>query len=316
VAQAAGVPAGTKIANSVTLNYVLAGKSETTTAIAPIVTVAELIDAVLTWQDGTWVSVKAGQTARVLTYVLTNIGNGTEAFRLVRNNAVTGDGFDPTSTPAGPIYLESNGIPGLQTAGDNPDTLYSPDLRDPVLKPDTSQVVYILSDIAATIPEGAVGKVELVASSTTPGAAGARPGTALIGLGDGGVDAVVGLSRAQVAATGGYLVSNLVVSLEKSVVSKVDPTKDHGDRVMPGTVLTYRVALTFAGTGGAQGFTLTDPLPVATTYVPGTLTVDGVLRTDADDGDGASVSSGVVSVALGTVVAPSSHVIEFKVTVN
>ena len=51
---AAGSPAGTQIPNSATLPYSVAGGAETAvTAVAPVVVVAEVINLVLTWQDGT-----------------------------------------------------------------------------------------------------------------------------------------------------------------------------------------------------------------------------------------------------------------------
>ena len=83
---AAGAPAGTQIPNAATLTYSIGGRPATpVTAVAPVLVVAEVINVVLTWQDGTPVAVNSPDAAKALTFVLTNTGNGTEAFGLARN---------------------------------------------------------------------------------------------------------------------------------------------------------------------------------------------------------------------------------------
>ena len=314
-AHAAGTAAGTLIPNSATLSYSINGHAEPpATAVSPVVVVAELIDVLLTGQDGSLVPVNSPDTGRGLSFLLTNTGNGTETFRVVRNNALAGDQFDPTSAADGAVYLENGAQPGFQATGPNADTLYVPGLNDPTLAPDASRMLYVLSNIPASLSSGAVGNVSLSASSTTPGAAGQPPGTTLPGVGQGGVDAVVGGSRAQAQATGGYVVSGLTSTLVKTVAAVRDPSG--GTLVMPGTVLTYRIVLTLAGTGVAENLAFSDPLPAATTYVPGSMTVDGAARTDAADADNANYAAGVISVVFGNTNTPATRVIEFKTTVN
>src|SRR5438552_7137488 len=312
---AAGAPAGTQIPNAATLTYSIGGRPATpVTAVAPVLVVAEVINVVLTWQDGTPVAVNSPDAAKALTFVLTNTGNGTETFGLARNNVIAGDQFDPTNAAAGAIYLESGAQAGFQPSGPNADILYLPGINDPVLAADASRTVYVLSGIPAALATGATGNVSLSATSTTPGAAGARPGTTLAGLGQGGVDVVVGGSRGQSTATGGYIVSGISLTVAKTVVAVRDPLG--GSLVMPGSVLTYRVVLTLTGAGIAENFTFTDPLPASTTYVPASITVDGAARSDGADTDNASFAGGVVGVLFGNTPAPAARVIEFKVTVN
>jgi len=313
-AHGAGTPAGTVIPNTAVLTYVYNGKAVTATAVAPVVTVAEVINVVLTGQDSSLVAVKAADTSKPLTFVLTNTGNGTETFRLSRNNALSGDSFDPLSAAVGALYLESGAAPGLQTSGPQADILYVPGTNDPTLAADASRILHLPSDIPAAIPQGATGNVSLEVRSTTPGAAGAKPGAGLAGLGDGGINAVVGDSRAQAAAVGGYVVSSMSLSVAKSVAAKRDP--NGGVLIMPGTQLTYRIVLTLVGTGTAQNFSFADPLPATLSYVPGSLTVDGAVRSDADDSDNAKFAAGVVSAVFGDVAAPATRTIEFKATVN
>jgi uncharacterized repeat protein (TIGR01451 family) len=311
---AAGTPAGTPIPNAATLTYSIGGRpSVTVTASAPIVIVAEVINVVLTWADGTPVAVNSPDTGRALTFVLTNTGNGPEAFRLDRNNLIAGDQFDLSNAAGGAIYLENGAQAGFQASGPNADIAYAPGLNDPVLAADTSRTVYVLSNVPAAQATGALGNVSLRASSATTGAAGAQPGTALAGLGQGGVDAVVGGSRAQSTAIGGYVVAGMLLNLVKTVVAVRDP--QGGILILPGTVLTYRVVLNLTGTGIAENFSFTDPLPAGTTYVPASITVDGAARSDAADADNAGFAAGAVSVLFGNTPAPATRVIEFKVTV-
>jgi uncharacterized repeat protein (TIGR01451 family) len=313
--QAAGTPAGTLIPNSATLTYSINGAAAApAVANAPVFAVAEIINVLLIRQDASLVAVSSPDTGRALSFLLTNSGNAVHTFSLARNDALAGDQFDPISVSGSAIYLESGAQAGFQPTGPNADNLYIPGQNDPALAPDASRLVYVVSNIPASQAANAVGNLSLTASSTTPGAAGKQPGFSLPGLGQGGGMAVVGGSRAQAVATGGYLVSGLLSSLAKTVSLVRDPSG--GQLVMPGAELTYRIVLALTGTGTAENLAVSDPLPTATTYVPGSLTVDGATRTDAPDADNANYAAGVVSVLFGNTPAPATRVIEFKVTVN
>ena len=125
---------------------------------------------------------------------------------------------------------------------------------------------------------------------------------------------VVGRGRGQASDTGAYLVSSVAVGITKSVAAVRDP--GGGSSVMSGSVLTYRLVVTAAGTGTVTGVTVSDPLPATLTYLPGSITVDGASRTDAADGDDSSVAGTTVQTLIPSMTAPASRVIEFKATVN
>ena len=313
VSWAAGTPAGTLIGNTATLSYSTAGNpAATATAVAAPILVARVINVVVTWQDGAAVTASSPDSNRPLAFVVTNTGNGTETFQLTRDNVLGGDQFDPASSPDGAIWLESGAQPGLQRTGANADVLYAPGANDIVLAADASRVVYVASLIPAGIATGSFGKVGLAAIATTPGAATAAPGTALGTFG--GVQAIAGVANGRAGAIGSYLVAGASMGLAKSVTTVRDPRG--GTRVMPGSVLTYRLVLTLTGTGSVVGVAVNDPRPAELTYVPGSLTVDGVARTDAADGDDASFAAGTVQANFGTLAVPATRVIEFKATVN
>lgn len=277
-------------------------------------TVAEVINVTLVSQDAANVAVGSPDSNRALTFLLTNTGNGPETFSLARNNAVAGDNYDPSNGSAGAIFFENGLQPGFQASGPNADTLYVAGSNDPALAPDASRIVYVVSDTPTGLVTGNVGRVELTAASTTAGAAGAAPGTTLPGLGQGGVDAVVGATRAQAKQSGGYVVSGVAVAIAKTVVNVVDPAG--GASVRSGSIVTYRIVLTVNGQGVAQGLALNDPLPANTTYIANSITFDGQARTDAVDADNAEFSGGAVKVRLGDTTAPVNHTIEFRVVIN
>lgn len=308
-AMAALTPAGTVITNTVTLNYELEdGVTTSTSSNTAAFTVEELINVVLQWQDGSPVSVNSPDSADALTFRLTNTGNGVESFSINRNNDPTvSDDYNPI-TSAVPLYMETNGIPGLQV-GAGGDTVVTDNIT---LNAEQSVLLYVLSDTSGGLPLTNTGQVALIATSTTAGAGGALPGTALTGLGDGGVDAIVGLTRAQAIANGVYKVGGLSLNVVKTV------SVPGGGDPAPGTILVYTITVTLTGTGAANNLLITDPLPPELSYVISSITVDGNPRTDADDLplDNAKFSGNTLTVSFGNTAAPVTHVITLSTTVK
>ena len=97
---AAGTPAGTNIQNTAQVSYTVGGSTVTATSNTSSVTVAEIVDAVLTIANAT-VPGRPGATAEELVFTLTNTGNGTETFNLTALSAgIVGDDFDPDARRA------------------------------------------------------------------------------------------------------------------------------------------------------------------------------------------------------------------------
>jgi len=311
-----GTAAGTAINNTATVSYESNGAAQApVSSNTATLTVLELIDVALTWQDSSPVSVNTPDVNDALTFLLTNTGNGLESYALTRNNAVGGDAYDPADGSAGAIFFESGLAAGFQASGPSADTLYIAGTNDPNLAAEASRIVYVLSDTPASQPASATGIVRLSASSLTPGAAGASPGTGFPGQGVGGIEAVVGGSQAQASRDGTYLVSGLAVSVAKTVVSIVDPRG--GNSFEPGATITYRILVTISGAGTAANLSVNDPLPAELNYVPGSITVGGALRTDALDADNAHFTAGAVNVSFGDTAGPTAlPAIQFRATLN
>jgi len=319
---ATGTVAGTVIDNTATLDYSVAGVPAAPVTSAPATLVVdELIELTLTWQDGSAVAVSTPDVDDALTFLLTNTGNGDEAFGLTRNNAVAGDNYDPTNGTSGAIFLESGLAPGFQASGANADTLYVPGSNDPNLAPDAAQIIYVVSNTPSALANGNTGSVRLDVASLTPGAAGSPPGTSLSAASSpalaGGkriAVAVVGAGNAQARAVGTYVVGGLSVIVTKTVLSIVDT--HGGNSLEPGATITYRVLMTLSGAGTADNLVITDPLPAEVTYVTNSILVNGAARTDAADADNAQFSANTVSVSLGSTPAPATVTVDFRATLN
>ena len=114
---AAGTPAGTIINNSATATYDLpGGGQDSVTSNVVSLTVDELLDVSVASTDGGDVATFPAAVNQVLTFRVTNAGNGSENFVLTARDTVGGDDFNP---PATSIVIDGNGNgvfdPGIDT---------------------------------------------------------------------------------------------------------------------------------------------------------------------------------------------------------
>ncbi|MGI9328458.1 MAG: hypothetical protein ACR2PZ_24800 [Pseudomonadales bacterium] len=337
---AAGTEAGRTVTNRAEIRYrVDGGSTELNDASVVTTPVDELLDVTVTLADSTPVPVTSPATDAVLEFLVTNIGNGTEAFRLLTRDALAGDDFDPTITT---VYLESNGLGGLQV-GPGGDTEYVPGASDPILSADQSLGVYLVSDVPLGLSQNQLGTAQLRAIARTiidttamddPTAAGfPSVGTAFPGLGDaadngGNVTAVVGTahdpSNLLVQALGSYQVNSAVVILSKSVLSVADPAG--GSEVVTGSRVTYQIAVSVAGAGSVDNLSVSDPLPPELEYVPGTLSVSLLPAGEENDDDflpsgtdntGYDAANRQLAATLGSITGGAAAIsIEFQTIVQ
>ena len=124
------------------------------------------------------------------------------------------------------IFIDSNNNGVFDTGG--VDQEHTPGVNDIPLDANgiDSQIVFVVGDIPASLNDGDEGVIELVANAATPGAAGSAPGTVLNGLGDGGVDVLIGLTEASADITGIYEVASLIdVNITKNPKNKMIEVK-------------------------------------------------------------------------------------------
>lgn len=305
VAHATGTPAGTQIDNQATATYDLpnGGAGSVDSNIISL-RVAERLDVVVADANGGSIASTPGATQQVSRYLVTNGGNGPEALRLAALDTVGGDDFDPSATS---IVMDANGN-GVYDAG--VDTIYSAGSNDPVLPADQSLSVFVLSSIPSTVTDGQRGAVQLTATALT---GSGSAGTVFAGQGQGGTDAIVGLTGAAASAAGTYLISAASASFTKSA-NIADAFG--GSQPLPGSTITYTLIATVAGSGTLSNLRVADPVPAGTTYRPGTLRLGGSSLTDAADADAGEITSGSIAVRLGNVAAGTSRTVTFDVTIN
>ncbi|MEP3224399.1 MAG: hypothetical protein ABJO01_00355 [Parasphingorhabdus sp.] len=302
---AAGTVAGTDILNTAQATYDGPGGTVTIDSNTVTIKVDELLDVTVASSDPGDIAVDSGALQQVTTYQVTNTGNGNEAFALTADTAKGGDDFD-TSNPV--IYLDTddNGIfdPGV-------DTIYTPGANDPVLAPDSSTTIFILSDIPATATDGQRAEVELLAAAVT---GTGTPGTSFAGQGDGGGDAVVGSTGADGEASSFFLIQAAQVALVKSA-TVVD--QFGGNQAVPGATITYQLVATITGTGTLTNLNVTDDIPADTTYTAQSITLEGAGVTDSDaDADAGSFDGSAIAVSLGDVPGGQTRTITFQVTID
>ena len=307
---AAGTLAGSTISNTASASYDNGGGTTTITSNPVDIKVDELLDVTVAGTDPGDVATTPGAVQKdYLTFTVTNNGNGDEAFVLGTIATNGGDDYDPTNVK---IYIDSDGDGKLDPTKD---TLYTPGTSDPVIQPDQSITVFVLVDTPGTVVDGNRAEVVLTAESKTVRDNGNNntPGFSMAGLGTGGSNAVVGATGADGEDNGFFKVSAATVTLVKTQVVR---DQFGGSQPVPGATITYTIVATAAGSGAVAGLVITDPVPVGTTYQPGTIRLGGTSQTDGVDGDAGSITSNIVSVNIGALAGGQSRSVTFDVKIN
>lgn len=303
-AYAAGTLAGTNIENTATASYDTGAGTVDIQSNTAVILVDELLDVTATSSDPGDVTTTNGATDAVLTYRITNTGNGPEAFRLTPNVANGGDDFDPALAR---VVLDTNGNnsydPGV-------DTDYVIGTDTPVLQPDQGITVFVLTNIPATQANGDRAHVSILAAAATGTGA---PGTTFAGVGEGGGDAVVGTSGADADASGFLRVNAASVTLNKSAAVQ---DQFGGNNAVPGATITYTIVATVSGAGSLNNLVINDPIPAGSTYVAGSMTLQAASLTDSVDADAGNFNGTRVSVSLGNVPAGDTRTVTFRAIIQ
>ncbi|UVO51290.1 hypothetical protein M0208_12500 [Sphingomonas sp. SUN019] len=303
-AQAAGVRAGSLIANTATATYDDGATTATVSSNTVTLKVDEIVDVAVASRDSADLRVAAGSSGNVRSFTVSNPGNGMEAYVLTADGHVDGTAFDATITG---LAIDTNGNGVYEEGVDAPFVAGS---ATAAIAPDASITVFVLSSIPAGASDAQRGAVLLRAVAET----GSGPaGTVFAGQGADGGDALIGATTADARATGGLIVSRASVRFEKAAVV-LDPFG--GTRVVPGSIVTYRLSATVDGSGTAPGLRIADTIPDGTSYVAGSLSLDGRSLTDAADSDEGAGSATRIDVVLGDVAAGAARVTAFKVKIN
>ena len=141
-------------------------------------------------------------------------------------------------------------------------------------------------------------------------------GTVFGGQGDGGVDAVVGATTGTATVSGEYLVSDVLLTINKSQVVS-DPFG--GTEPVPGATITYTIVVEVTA-GTATGSVVRDAIPTFTTYVSNSLQLNSGALTDAVDADAGELDTSgapTIVVRLGDLTDTDGvQTIEFQVVID
>lgn len=303
-AEAGGVTAGTLIQNTANASFEdTGGSSRNITSNTVTVRVDELLDVTLASKDAGPISAQPGNA--VLTFELTNQGNGPEAFRLTANPAVAGNEFDTTIRNIA-VDTNSNGV-----YDDGVDQILAAPATTAVLAADARLTIFVLVSVPSNVANGKASTVSLTAEAVT---GSGTAGTVFAGKGDGGGDAIVGSTGALADARGRLTSAVATVALVKSV-SLRDPFGGTG--AVKGSVATFSIEATVSGSGEVRNLTVTDAIPTGTTYAPGSLKLDGSALSDAADSDAGTGSNAAgINVKLGTAPAGTRRTVTFNVVID
>lgn len=307
----ASTVAGTTISNQASIEYSSGNSGVKSVAQSNVSTfvVNELIDVQLIWVDSSQIAVNSPDTKKVLTFKLTNTGNGNQKYTLTANNNIGGGNFSPVINGTY-IYVENGLSSGLQLDGAYKDKEYN--INDVVdLAPGEYKNIYLVYDIPSGLNVSSKGFAQLNATSTTKGVSSAqKAGTIIQGVqsGNNTIDVILGYSLGKGQSSGNYIVSGLIVKHEKTIVSVTDTSG--GNVVMSGSEILYQIKIDLSGTGVAKNLKIMDTLPVELSYVAGSMVLNNVAVSDTN------YNGGIISIALGDQNANQTFTLQFKAKIN
>lgn len=300
--------AGTSIVNRASVTYQLGSEPQPALSASVAIQVDQIINVSAAWQDSSAVTATAGTKTPALTYVLENDSNGPDSFSLsVSSQPHSSSGF--TAAGCG-IWFDTNND-GVYSPGDK---VYTPGVNDPVLAAGARQRVFVVCTVPASTPDGSESDITLSADSNT---VTGPPGTAVNESKAPYVVAEAGSSGGQAKAVATYVASGIDFDIPLSQ-TVTDP--DGGNQAVDGSIITYTIKVSPKGSGNGNNLQVTDPIPTYTTYVPGSLTLNGVSLTDAQsDNDGGYYDAGqnAIFVNLGSRASNATpDTITFKVKID
>jgi len=285
---AKGVPAGTQIVNVAQLNYQVNGFDFNATSNTLVDVVDQVLDLALVCQSTQNIIVQNGEVKRALPFVLENIGNGTDNFSLTPDTNASSPEVDNRL-----IFLDD---------GDGVFNSADVQVNDINLTADQKATLFFVSDIPASAAwQYSHNGIE---ARSTIGGSGIPGIDYNVSNGINNYYAVDGYKGGVESALCTYEMNHLNLILKKSATLS-------SDRLFTGTVIHYRIEATVKGEGTISNIIIKDVIPSGTTYVPGSIKLDGTAVTDAGH-----FSANSIAIPVNDMTKSDTHVVEFDVKVN
>jgi uncharacterized repeat protein (TIGR01451 family) len=327
---AAGTTAGTPITNSVTLTYKVGGVDQSSVSDSDTFTVDRKVMLTVAEDGSTTTSVSPGQANAVTAFLVTNASNAPLDFALAVSQLSGGtaahggtDNFNATNVR---IFADTNNNGAYDSATD-----LAASYLDQVAA-DTTVRVFVLADVPVNRTTGNVAGVRLTATAYEATAAGSQGAivTQTAGANTVDVDTVFAdtATDGNVARDGAHFDEDdytvLAASLTANKTSRVisDPLNGTTNpKMIPGAVVEYCIAVSnAAGSATASSVSISDPVPVQTSYLSAFgIRVNGTVTgatCNADGVAGGSYASGTVTATLDDIAANAARTVVFRVTVN
>lgn len=342
-ALAGGTTPGTSIVNNVNVNFQVGGVAQTQKTAADTFVVDRKVIFTLAEKAtiGT-TTTNPGQTAQQTTFILSNTSNDTLDFTITPSQIVGGSashgGTDAFNVSNLLVCLDANSDAVCDAA---PTATLTVDN----LAADTNMTILIVGDIPLTATNSQVAGVTLTAAALNSDGSAITAATDSTVNGAGTVETIFadavktgngGASAARDGidvATDDYTVAAAVLSVFKSSTLISDGVSASNFKSVPGAVVEYCISVANAAAGAtATNISIADLLPTNTTYVAGSVKVNGTVTspgagqtcsagtavTDAADADAGSFGTPANTVAgtLANIAGGGSSALIFRVTLN
>lgn len=257
-----GVTAGTVIKNTAYLDYVVGSIPMKSKSNELIDIVDQKLDMNMVCQESSTVIVEPNDIKRAMSFKLTNNGNGEDTYNFIHIENPSSDFF----------------VSNIEIYQDNGDGIFSVEdtiVNELTLLADESISLLLVSDIpkdAQKLSSNGLKVNSLVQGDLLYGESKKFNG----------FYAVVASNEEAKSALCTYQVPNIVLELEKTATLS-------SDKLYKGTTIHYVIAVKAIGTGTLENVVVKDTIPEGTTYVEGTLKLDGKLL-DGFNGVGIFVS--------------------------
>ena len=291
---AKGTPAGTLISNMALIDYTVGGTDGNLSSNTDQFIIDRVVDIKIDWEDAAPIEVAAGDHDRVLTFLLTNLGNGDENITL---------GYEHNATS---LFVPQ----GVWIYQDDGDGLFDPTKDSNIsrvsLGADLNATLFLVGTIPddnTTVP-GNQSYEAIRASSDSNATPGADRQHQLDVVIRQGVD----------VDTGSWVVRNYWLVTDKNATIHSEDNATH-----TGTRITYTIDCYIDGnvTGKTiSNMVVTDNIPANTRYVPGSLRLDAAALTDAVDGDHGECNTTQITVRVGTLSGSGHKKVHFDVEVE
>lgn len=329
-AYANGTTAGTSITNTATVDYQVGGVAQGQQSASNSFVVDRKVNLLVEEVGNATTEVAPGQTSAVTTFQLTNSSNEILDFLLtasqITGGVATHGGTDTFNASNIRIYRDAaTGTPGSYDVADTLVTYIDE------LATDTPIRLFVVADIPAGLPTGAVAGIQLRATALEGGTAGTQGAavTQTAGANTAAKDTVfadgVGVNDANRDASHSdaddYTVKTATLTVTKSSRVVSDPFNGTTNpKLIPGATVEYCIAVANAAGGAdATAVAINDSVPGQLAFVAGSIRLNGTVTggtCNADGATGGSYAAPVVSGTIATIAAGAARTLIFQALVN